>query len=176
MKRKSTYNKRISVDKAIDRYYNSHKSDLLTIFGNERSAKAHLKYDVSNMPANYFSTKKHATEVFNDYIESITKPVSVRVKNAKKEALINTPSVFSSGRELNNKIVGWDWGTDKFGKRKQIDLFVNSNKALGRVGSYDDTLIGYYEIKNSDQVLALVSHYNGKTRLEGWQFLDKDLV
>lgn len=172
MKRKSTYNKRITIDKAIERYYNSHKNDLLQIFGSERSAKAHLKYDVSNMPANYFSTKKHATEVFNDYIESITKPVSVRVKNAKREALINTPNVFGSGRELNNKIVGWD--TDKYGN--QIDLFVNSNKALGRVGQFDDTLIGYYEIKNSDQVLALVSHYNGKTRLEGWQFLDKGLV
>ena len=172
MKRKSTYNKRISVDKAIDRYYNSHKDDLLVIFGSERSAKAHLKYDVSNMPANYFSTKKHATEVFNDYIESITKPVSVRVRHAKKDALINTPGVFSSGRELNNRIIGWD--TDKDGN--QIDLFVNSGKALGRIGSYDDTLIGYYEIKNSDQVLALVSHYNGKTRLEGWQFLDKELV
>lgn len=172
MKRKSTYNKRIIVDKAIERYYNSHINDLLKIFGSERSAKAHLKYDVSNMPANYFSTKKHATEVFNDYIESITKPISVRVRHAKKEALINTPGVFSSGRELNNRIVGWD--TDSTGN--QIDLFVNSNKALGRIGNYDDTLIGYYEIKNSDQVLALISHYNGKTRLESWQFLDKDLV
>ena len=36
MKRKSTYNKRISVDKAINRYYDSHKSDLLQIFGSER--------------------------------------------------------------------------------------------------------------------------------------------
>ena len=172
MKRKSTYNKRISVDKAINRYYDSHKSDLLQIFGSERSAKAHLKYDVSNMPQNYFSTKKHATEVFNDYIESITKPVSVRVKNAKREALINTPNVFGSGRELNNKIIGWD--TDKYGN--QIDLFVSETKALGRVGQFNDTLIGYYQIKNSDQVLALVSHYNGKTRLEGWQFLDKRLL
>jgi len=172
MKRKSTYNKRISVEKAIDRYYNNHKSDLLQIFGSERSAKAHLRYDVEDMPQNYFTTKKHATEVFNNYVESITRPVSVRVKHAKKEALINSPNVFSSGRELNNKIVGWE--TDKYGN--QIDLFVDSGKALGRIGQFDDTLIGYYEIKNSDQVLALVSHYNGKTRLESWQFLDRNLL
>lgn len=154
MKKRS---KKVSVDKYIESYYKRHKNELDSIFGSERSAKAHLKYDVANAPANYFYSRENAREFYDDYLNSLINPAAHTLKVAKRDA-INRHDYFKTNRELN--------------KRIDENNLIKSNKYLGiDANGWDTSLIEYYEIKNSNLVLAHTSKFNGSTSYEVWEYI-----
>lgn len=154
--------KSISVTEAIDKYYNSHKSKLDKLFGGPRQAKAQLE-NMPGIPASKFRTRSHATAAFNDFVKSREDPFGYTLKQAKAEALHNTPNAFSKAQQLNRRI-------DKKG-------FITKSKSLGSIDGKNANLIGYYDIKNSNYVLANVSLTSGRnTEIEYWQFLQRSSI
>lgn len=159
MKKRS---KKVTVDKYIQSYYKRHKAELDSIFGNERSAKAHLKHDVANAPANYFNSRENAREFYDDYLNSLINPEAHSLKIAKRDA-INRSDYFKTNRELN--------------KRIDASALIKNNKYLGvDAKGWDTSLIEYYEIKNSNLVLAHTAKFNGSSAFEVWEYIDAGLI
>lgn len=160
-----TKSKKLTVDKAISNYYNRHKDKLNQVYGSEKSAKAHLKYDTPDMPPNYFENYNSAKEAFDLTVEYKIDPIRAELKEAKMKAI--NKDIWKSQRQLNNRI--------------NPDAFQSFNTSLGSLDingmEYDAETLGYYEIKNSDQVLAQVRvSLNGRSPWEIWQYIDREAV
>ena len=139
-------NKRIKIDVVREQFVKRNKRKLEQIFGSVASANAHLKYDVSNLPQSVKSYKDAST-IFNDYIEEFQYGDEpwFKLKQAKKEAFANTPGVFNKLTQLN--------------KRIDPDAYQMADVQLAeRDGRFTRTLKGFYEIKNSEYILAYVSN------------------
>lgn len=157
--------KKISAQHAVDKFYKAHKTELDAYFGSEKLAKAHLKYDagLNLVGANY---PKKATEKLNNYLNWIRDPKANELKEAKAEAIYNSlednTKIFTKMTQLNRKI--------------DANAYNITNKALGKKNGFDVTALGYYDIKNSDYVLARTEWYQGKTKIEAWEFIEKDRI
>lgn len=157
--------KKVSAQHAIDKFYKAHKAELDKYYGDERTAKAHLKYDTGlNLMGNNYPKK--ATEKLNDYLDWLRDPKGNELKTAKAEAIYNTKedgtNIYTKMTQLNKKIEANDYHI--------------VNKVLGKKNGFDVTALGYYEIKNSDYVLARTEWYQGKTKIEAWEFIEKDRI
>ena len=166
----------IGIEDAISKYYSRNEKKLKKIFVDENGdsydelqIKSLLRRDapeaISGAPSSKFKNYKRATEFYNAYLEFKTDNKAYELKEAKKNALKNTPGIFDKIQSLNKKI-------DK-------DSFISDSKDLGRVTMnnvvYNDSLLGYYIIKNSDYVLAKIeSQTSGRTKLEHWDFITKE--
>lgn len=155
----------VSASHAVDKFYKAHSKELLLYFKDEKTAKAHLKYDAGlNVMGNNFPKK--ATEKLNEYLGWLKDPKAADLKNAKSEAIYNTindgTNIFTKMTQLNKKI-----------DSNQYNI---TNKMIGNKNGFDVTVNGYYEIKNSDYVLANVEWVNGNTKIPAWEFIDKRLV
>lgn len=170
----------IGIEDAINKYYSRNEKKLKKIFVDEYNdsesdaefksrIRSLLKNDapeaISGAPSSKFKNYKRATEFYNAYLEFKTDNKAYELKEAKKNALKNTPGIFDKIQSLNKKI-------DK-------DSFIDDSKDLGRVTMnnvvYNDSLLGYYIIKNSDYVLAKIeSQTSGRTKLEHWDFITKE--
>ena len=166
----------IGIEDAISKYYHRNEKKLKKIFvdenGNsydELQIKSLLRHDapeaIAGAPSSKFKNYKKATEFYNAYLGFKTDDKAYELRKAKQEALKNTPGIFEKAQNLNKKI-------DK-------DNFIDASKNLGRVSMnnvvYNDTLVGYYDIKNSDYVLARIeSQTSGRTKIEHWGFITKE--
>lgn len=166
----------IGIEDAISKYYRRNEKKLKKMFvdenGNsydELQIKSLLRHDapeaITGAPSSKFKSYKRATEFYNEYLEFKMDNKAYELRKAKKEALENTPGIFDKAQNLNKKI-------DK-------DSFIEDSKNLGRVSMhnvvYNDTLLGYYIIKNSDYVLARIeSQTSGRTKIEHWGFITKE--
>lgn len=166
----------IGIEDAISKYYSRNEKKLKKIFVDENgeeleelAIKSALRNDapesIAGAPSSKFKNYKKAAEFYNAYLEFKKDDKAYDLKKAKKEALKNTPGIFEKAQNLNKKI-------DK-------DSFIDVTKNLGRVSMnnvvYNDTLVGYYDIKNSDYVLARIeSQTSGRTKIEHWDFITKE--
>lgn len=158
-------NKRIKIDVVREQFVKRNKRKLEQIFGSVASANAHLKYDVSNLPQSVKSYKD-ASAIFNDYIDLFQngETPEYKLKQAKKEAKNNTPGVFDNLRQLN--------------KRIDPNAYQMADVQLAeRDDRFTRTLKGFYEIKNSQYVLAYVSNqWDDNSEVSNWEFVKKSEV
>lgn len=157
---------RIKIEDVIKQYVNRNKRKLEQIFGSLASASAHLKYDVPNLPKSVKSYKD-ASDIFSDYIDFFQNggTPEYNLKQAKKAAKNNTPGVFDDLRQLNKRI---DPNAYQMADVPLEEL---------RDGRFTRTLKGYYEIKNSDYVLAYVSNkWDDNSEVNDWEFVQKGAI
>lgn len=155
---------RIKIEKVIKQYVSRNKKKLINAFGSLDSAVAHLKHDAP-LPT---SVKSYdvAKDLINDYIEEFQHGDEpwFKLKRAKKEAFANTPGAFNKLTQLNKKI------------DENAYIFKNAPLAAGE-GNIARNLEGYYEIKNSEYLLAYVSiNISGNSEIRRWEFVKKSEV
>ena len=155
---------KIKIEKVIKQYVGRNKKKLINVFGSLDSAIAHLKNDAP-LPT---SVKSYdvARDLINDYIEEFQygNEPWFKLKQAKKEAFANTPNAFSKLTQLNKKI------------DENAYIFKNAPLAAGE-GNIARNLEGYYEIKNSEYLLAYVSvNLSGYSEIRRWEFVKKSDV
>lgn len=163
MSRKNRKN-RIKIEKVIKQYVSRNKKKLINTFGSLDSAVAHLKYDAP-LPTSIKSYDA-AKYLINNYIEEFQHGDEpwFKLKQAKKEAFANTPGAFSKLTQLNKKIDENNY------------IFSNAPLAAGE-GNIARNLEGYYEIKNSDYLLAYVSvNMSGNSEIRRWEFVKRSEV
>lgn len=163
MSRKNRKN-RIKIEKVIKQYVGRNKKKLINAFGSLDSAIAHLKYDAP-LPT---SVKSYDTAKYliNNYIEEFQYGDEpwFKLKQAKKEAFVNTPEVFNKLTQLNRRI------------NENNYIFKNAPIAAGEE-NIAKNLEGYYEIKNSKYILAYVSvNMSGSSEIRRWEFVKKSEV
>ena len=155
---------KIKIEKVIKQYVGRNKKKLINVFGSLDSAIAHLKHDAPLPTA--VKSYDVARDLINDYIEEFQygNEPWFKLKQAKKEAFINTPEAFNKLTQLNKKI-------DENAYR-----FKNAPLAAGE-GNIARNLEGYYEIKNSKYLLAYVSvNLSGYSEIRRWEFVKKSEV
>ena len=155
---------RIKIEDSIKQYVGRNKKKLINAFGSLDSAVAHLKYDAP-LPT---STKSYDTAKYliNNYIEEFQYGDEpwFKLKRAKKEAFANTPGAFNKLTQLNKRI------------DENAYIFDNAPIAAGE-GNIARNLEGYYEIKNSQYILAYVSvNMSGNSEIRRWEFVKKSEV
>ena len=155
---------KIKIEKVIKQYVGRNKKKLINVFGSLDSAIAHLKHDAP-LPT---SVKSYdvARDLINDYIEEFQYGDEpwFKLKQAKKEAFANTPGAFNKLTQLNKKI------------DENAYIFKNAPLAAGE-GNIARNLEGYYEIKNSEYLLAYVSvNLSGYSEIRRWEFVKKSEV
>ena len=155
---------KIKIEKVIKQYVGRNKKKLINVFGSLDSAIAHLKHDAP-LPT---SVKSYdvARDLINDYIEEFQygNEPWFKLKQAKKEAFANTPGAFNKLTQLNKKI------------DENAYIFKNAPLAAGE-GNIARNLEGYYEIKNSEYLLAYVSvNLSGYSEIRRWEFVKKSEV
>lgn len=155
---------KIKIEKVIKQYVGRNKKKLINVFGSLDSAIAHLKHDAP-LPT---SVKSYdvARDLINDYIEEFQYGDEpwFKLKQAKKEAFANTPGAFNKLTQLNKKI------------DENAYIFKNAPLAVGE-GNIARNLEGYYEIKNSEYLLAYVSvNLSGYSEIRRWEFVKKSEV
>ena len=163
MSRKNRKN-RIKIEKVIKQYVSRNKKKLINTFGSLDSAVAHLKHDAP-LPTSIKSYDV-AKDLINNYIEEFQYGDEpwFKLKQAKKEAFANTPGAFNKLTQLNKKIDENNY------------IFSNAPLAAGE-GNIARNLEGYYEIKNSDYLLAYVSiNISGNSEIRRWEFVKKSEV
>lgn len=163
MSRKNRKN-RIKIETVIKQYVGRNKKKLINVFGSLDSAIAHLKHDAP-LPTSVKSYDA-AKDLINDYIEEFQYGDEpwFKLKQAKKEAFVNTPNAFNKLTQLNKKI-----DENKY-------IFKNAPLAAGE-GNIARNLEGYYEIKNSKYILAYVSiNISGNSEIRRWEFVKKSEV
>lgn len=155
---------RIKIETVIKKYVGRNKKKLINAFGSLDSAVAHLKYDAP-LPTSVKSYDA-ARYLINDYIEEFQHGDEpwFRLKKAKKEAFANTPGAFNKLTQLNKRI------------DENAYIFDNAPIAAGE-GNITRNLEGYYEIKNSEYLLAYVSiNLSGNSEIRRWEFVKKSDV
>ena len=155
---------KIKIEKVIKQYVSRNKKKLINAFGSLDSAVAHLKYDAP-LPTSVKSYDA-ARDLINDYIEEFQygNEPWFKLKQAKKEAFANTPEAFSKLTQLNKKI------------NENEYIFKNAPIATGEE-NIAKNLEGYYEIKNSEFILAYVSvNLSGYSEIRRWEFVKKSEV
>ena len=155
---------RIKIEKVIKQYVGRNKKKLINTFGSLDSAIAHLKYDAP-LPT---SVKSYDTAKYliNNYIEEFQHGDEpwYKLKQAKKEAFTNTPGAFNKLTQLNKRI------------DENAYIFDNTPLTAGE-GNIARNLEGYYEIKNSQYILAYVSiNMSGNSEIRRWEFVKKSEV
>lgn len=160
---------RESFDHAINKFYNRHKDELLEIFGSERKAKANLKADNGVYPVNTDTVNsKNATKVFNNYLDIIKSP-NEELTKARREA----------GEESLQELLESLGKENQRGLHKKFDqVSIQLDKNLG-VDKYDRdiTLTNYYNVKNSDYVLAhMYINQDTKSEFDYWDYVRKDQI
>ena len=155
---------KIKIETVIKKYVGRNKKKLINVFGSLDSAIAHLKNDAP-LPT---SVKSYdvARDLINDYIEEFQygNEPWFKLKQAKKEAFANTPGAFNKLTQLNKKI------------DENAYIFKNAPLAAGE-GNIARNLEGYYEIKNSQYILAYVSvNLSGYSEIRRWEFVKKSEV
>lgn len=155
---------RIKIETMIKQYVGRNKKKLINAFGSLDSAIAHLKYDAP-LPT---SVKSYdvAKYLINNYIEEFQYGDTpwFKLKQAKKEAFVNTPEAFNKLTQLNRRI------------NENSYIFKNAPIAAGE-GNIAKNLEGYYEIKNSQFILAYVSvNMSGSSEIRRWEFVKKSEV
>lgn len=155
---------RIKIEDSIKQYVGRNKKKLINAFGSLDSAVAHLKYDAP-LPT---STKSYDTAKYliNNYIEEFQYGDEpwFKLKQAKKEAFVNTPEAFRKLTQLNKRI------------NENSYIFKNAPIAAGE-DNIAKNLEGYYEIKNSNYILAYVSvNMSGNSEIRRWEFVKKSEV
>ena len=163
MSRKNRKN-RIKIEKVIKQYVGRNKKKLINVFGSLDSAIAHLKHDAP-LPTSVKSYDA-AKDLINNYIEEFQYGDEpwFKLKQAKKEAFINTPEAFRKLTQLNRRI------------NENSYIFKNAPIAAGE-GNIARNLEGYYEIKNSNYILAYVSvNMSGNSEIRRWEFVKKSEV
>lgn len=151
---------RVTVDHAIDLYYNKHKKELKKAFGSERSAKAHMKYDVPGLPASHFKSHKQANQVFGDWYDSVIDPNGAALKQAKRDAV--NKHIWGDQRTLNNRL-----------KKNEVRY---SGNIIGTRDGWDLELGDYWEVKGSSQVLGRIRAFQGHSEYEYWEYVDRSLI
>ena len=155
---------RIKIEDSIKQYVGRNKKKLINAFGSLDSAIAHLKYDAPlPMSTRSYDTAKY---LINNYIEEFQYGDEpwFKLKQAKKEAFVNTPEAFRKLTQLNRRI------------DENAYIFDNAPIAAGE-GNIARTLEGYYEIKNSQYILAYVSvNMSGNSEIRRWEFVKKSDV
>ena len=155
---------KIKIETVIKKYVGRNKKKLINAFGSLDSAVAHLKYDAP-LPTSVKSYDA-ARDLINDYIEEFQHGDEpwFRLKKAKKEAFANTPGAFNKLTQLNRRI------------NENSYIFKNAPIAAGE-GNIARNLEGYYEIKNSEYLLAYVSvNMSGNSEIRRWEFVKKSDV
>ena len=155
---------RIKIETMIKQYVGRNKKKLINAFGSLDSAVAHLKYDAP-LPTSVKSYNV-AKYLINNYIEEFQygNEPWFKLKQAKKEALVNTPEAFSKLTQLNRRI------------NENNYIFKNAPIAAGEE-NIARNLEGYYEIKNSEFILAYVSvNMSGSSEIRRWEFVKKSEV
>ena len=155
---------KIKIEKVIKQYVGRNKKKLINVFGSLDSAIAHLKHDAP-LPTSVKSYDA-ARDLINDYIEEFQYGDEpwFKLKQAKKEAFANTPGAFNKLTQLNKKI------------DENAYIFKNAPLAAGE-GNIARNLEGYYEIKNSEYLLAYVSvNLSGYSEIRRWEFVKKSEV
>lgn len=155
---------RVKTEIAIKKYVSRNKKKLINTFGSLDSAVAHLKYDAP-LPTSIKSYDA-AKYIINEYIEEFQYGDEpwFKLKQAKKEAFANTPGAFTKLTQLNKKIDENNY------------IFNNAPLTAGE-GNIARNLEGYYEIKNSDYLLAYVSvNMSGNSEIRRWEFVKKSEV
>ena len=155
---------KIKIEKVIKQYVGRNKKKLINVFGSLDSAIAHLKHDAPLPTA--VKSYDVARDLINDYIEEFQygNEPWFKLKQAKKEAFINTPEAFNKLTQLNKKI------------DENAYIFKNAPLAAGE-GNIARNLEGYYEIKNSKYLLAYVSvNLSGYSEIRRWEFVKKSEV
>ena len=163
MSRKNRKN-RIKIEKVIKQYVSRNKKKLINTFGSLDSAVAHLKYDAP-LPTSIKSYDA-AKDLINNYIEEFKHGDEpwFKLKQAKKEAFVNTPGAFNKLTQLNKRI------------DENAYIFDNTPLTAGE-GNIARNLEGYYEIKNSQYILAYVSiNMSGNSEIRRWEFVKKSEV
>ena len=155
---------RIKIEDSIKQYVGRNKKKLINAFGSLDSAVAHLKYDAP-LPT---STRSYDTAKYliNNYIEEFQYGDEpwFKLKQAKKEAFTNTPEAFRKLTQLNRRI------------NENSYIFKNAPLTAGE-GNIARNLEGYYEIKNSQYILAYVSvNMSGNSEIRRWEFVKKSEV
>ena len=163
MSRKNRKN-RIKIETMIKQYVGRNKKKLINAFGSLDSAIAHLKYDAP-LPT---SVKSYdvARDLINDYIEEFQYGDEpwYKLKQAKKEAFTNTPGAFNKLTQLNKRI-------------DENNYIFNNTPLTAGEGNIARNLEGYYEIKNSQYILAYVSiNISGNSEIRRWEFVKKSEV
>ena len=155
---------KIKIEKVIKQYVGRNKKKLINVFGSLDSAIAHLKHDAP-LPTSVKSYDA-AKDLINNYIEEFQYGDEpwFKLKQAKKEAFANTPGAFNKLTQLNKKI------------DENAYIFKNAPLAAGE-GNIARNLEGYYEIKNSEYLLAYVSvNLSGYSEIRRWEFVKKSEV
>lgn len=155
---------RIKIETMIKQYVGRNKKKLINAFGSLDSAVAHLKYDAPlPMSVKSYDVAKY---LINNYIEEFQYGDEpwYKLKQAKKEAFANTPEAFRKLTQLNKRI------------NENSYIFKNAPIATGE-DNIAKNLEGYYEIKNSNYILAYVSvNMSGNSEIRRWEFVKKSEV
>lgn len=151
--------KAISKEDFAKEYYTKHKSIIDSVFGNEKDFYNAVDKSVREVR---FYSKKSANAAIKDLLVMHQGGDSKLIR-AKRTA-DNKGLYFPDGRALNKRIKPF---SSKSSSAAWTDPF-----------GYDVEVKEYYEISNSDLVLAniIVSEPGGKSPRESWRFIDKDLV
>ena len=155
---------RIKIETMIKKYVGRNKKKLINAFGSLDSAIAHLKHDAP-LPTSVKSYDA-GKDLINNYIEEFQYGDEpwFKLKQAKKEAFVNTPEAFRKLTQLNKRI------------DENAYIFDNAPIATGE-GNIARNLEGYYEIKNSKYILAYVSiNMSGNSEIRRWEFVKKSDV
>ena len=153
--------KRKKIDKMqyATKYYNKHKAEIDTFFGNQKNWLDNVNYNLRNT---YYTKATNARLDMQDLIQA-KKGGDVELAFAKRTA-VNKDVHFPDARALNKRIEAFDakvsnakW-TDQFGYNKEVKQ--------------------YYEIKNSNLVLAniITTEPSGGSPIETWEYIDKNYV
>lgn len=159
--------KRVTTDSVVDWYVEHHFGNKSEVWKKTMKDKMKKTYELNESHYQKLGgdkARKLAVADAKRAAEKVLDPKGFELKRAKQEANINTPS-FSKLSELNKKI-------DKKG-------FNMASKYLGRDdNNMNVELLGYYDIKNSNLVLAQVATENPYSRspIVSWQFVDKAVV
>ena len=140
-------------------YYDRHSAKLDAIFGSEKDFLDTVR--ISIRQDSYYS-KKNARLDLQDLTTAVAGG-DPELAYGKRNAT-NRDLYFPDARALNKRIIP---NSAKASTASWADEF-----------GYDIEVKQYYEIKNSDLVLAniIVSEPDGSSPLEQWQYIDKDLV
>ena len=160
--------KTVTTDSIVDWYVEHHygnESESWKRTMKDRMKLTHQLNDTRYQKLNDVAARKRALADAKRAAEQVLDPEGFILKEAKQNAFINTPNAFDKLTQLNRRI-------DKHG-------FLNDTKYLGQDSEGMNVMLnGYYEIKNSNYVLAYVSVQNpySTSPNQAWLFIDRGLI
>lgn len=143
-------------------YYDKHSKQLDKLFGNKRSFMNHVEYDMSGRE-NY-SNKTDAGKALKAYIDAvaIVKAGGDPEIYHAKAAATNVDEVFPDLRKLNKRMNGQR-------NYSKVGIKISNDPEDGA----ERTVLSYYEINNSNYVLAEVKKVQDGSPYTVWQYIDR---